>query len=426
MSTGVLLFGSFFILVFLNVPIAASLGIAGIIGLASIGVDFNMVANLMYSSVGKFALLAIPFFILAGTIMEYSGISKRLVNLAQVCVGHRKSGMIAVVVIVSCFFAAISGSGPATVAALGAILIPALTDVGYDKGTSTALMASSGGIGIVIPPSIAFIVYASITDVSVGKMFAGGFIPGIIMGLAFFFAARFASRKNKNIRHPERVEMKDRLPALKDAIWGLLMPVIILGGIYSGVFTPTEAAGVAVVYGLLVGIFIYKEIKIKELWNIFVDSSISSATVMFIIAAASVFAWVLTTSQVAAELSAALMAAASNKYVILLLTNIIFLVAGCFLDANSAFYILIPIMAPVMQAIGVDLIHFGVFITVNMAIGLITPPVGVNLYVGCRVSEITVGEICRKIVPFLIFGIIALLLITYVPILTMIIPNMMG
>lgn len=423
---GVILFVSFFILVFAGVPIAVSLGIAGVLSLVTMGVDLDMVANLMYSAVGKFALLAIPFFILAGTIMEYAGISKRLVALAQVCVGHRKSGMIAVVVIVSCFFAAISGSGPATVAALGAILIPALTDNGYDKGTSTALMAASGGIGIVIPPSIAFVVYASIAGVSVGKMFSGGFIPGIIMGFAFFFAAKFASRRNKNITHPEKVPMKDRWPAIRSAIWGLLMPVIILGGIYGGFFTPTEAAGVAVVYGLFVGLVIYREIKIKQLWNIFVDATISSATVMFIIATASVFAWVLSTSQVAADLSAGMLAMSNSKVVILILTNLIFLVAGCFLDANSAFYILVPIMVPVMNAIGVDLIHFGVFVTVNMAIGLVTPPVGVNLYVGCRVSDITVAEICRKIIPFLVFGVIALLLITYVPIITMFIPNLMG
>lgn len=423
--TGVILFGTFFILVFLNVPIAVSLGLSTLIGLLSSGVSLSMFPSIMYSSVGKFALLAIPFFILAGTIMDYAGISKRLVRLAQVCVGHTKSGMLAVVVIVSCFFAAISGSGPATVAALGAILIPALTDVGYDKGTSTALMCASGGIGIVIPPSIAFVVYASVADVSVGKLFSGGFIPGIIVGLAFFFGAKFASRNNPNVKRMPKASARERWDAFKDSIWGLLMPVIILGGIYGGVFTPTEAAGVAVIYGLFVGIFVYREIKLKQLWNMFVESAVSSATVMYIVACASVFAWILTTSHVASDLSAALLSISSNKIVLLALTNVIFLIAGCFLDANSAFYILVPIMVPVMNAIGVDLIHFGVFITVNMVIGLITPPVGINLYVGCKIADISVSDLCKKIVPMLVSGIVALLIITYIPALTMFLPNLM-
>ncbi len=422
--TAWVLFGVFFLLVFLNVPIAVSLGLSTLIGLGVSGTSLSMFPSIMYSSVGKFALLAIPFFILAGTIMDYSGISKRLVRFAEVCVGHTKSGMLAVVVIVSCFFAAISGSGPATVAALGTILIPALTNAGYDKGISTALMCASGGIGIVIPPSIAFVVYASITGVSVGKLFAGGFIPGIIVGVAFFFAAKISSRNNPNIVQRPKATAKERWKAFKDAIWGLLMPVIILGGIYGGVFTPTEAAGVAVIYGLFVGMVIYREIKIKDLWALFVDSAVSSATVMYIVACASVFAWLLTTSNIASSMSAALLSLTSNKYVILFLINIIFLIAGCFLDANSAFYIMIPIMVPIMNAVGIDPIHFGVFVTVNMAIGLITPPVGINLYVGCKIADLPVAELCKKILPFLLGGIVALLIITYIPSITMLLPNL--
>lgn len=423
--TALVLFGSFFLLVFLNIPIAVSLGLSSLIGLAYSGFGFDMFPSIMYSSVGKFALLAIPFFILAGTIMDYSGISRRLVRLAQVCVGHTKSGMLAVVVIVACFFAAISGSGPATVAALGAILIPAAMDVGYDRGTATGLMCASGAIGIIIPPSIAFVVYASITDVSVGKLFSGGFIPGILVGFAYFLAAKWGSRNNPNIVRRPKASKEERWAAFKDAIWGLLMPVIILGGIYGGIFTPTEAAGVAVVYGFIVGAFVYKEIKISQIKNILIDSAVSSATVMYIIACAAVFAWLLTTSHVASDMSNGLLALSNSKMVVLLATNLIFLVAGCFLDANSAFYILVPIMVPVMNALGVDLIHFGVFITVNMAIGLITPPVGINLYVGCKITDMPVGELCRKIIPFLLAGIIALLLVTYIPQITMFLPNLM-
>lgn len=218
----------------------------------------------------------------------------------------------------------------------------------------------------------------------------------------------------------------ERVAAFKDAIWGLLTPVIILGGIYAGIFIPTEAAGVAVVYGLFVGMFIYKEIKIKDLKKIFIESAVSSATVMMIVAAAAVYAWILTTSQVAVELSTALLSISQNKYVIMGLINIIFLIAGCFLDANSAFYILLPIMIPVLKALNVDLIHAGVFLTVNMAIGQITPPVGVNLYVACNVGEVSVSDICKKITPFLISGIIALLLITYVPQISLFLPGLGG
>lgn len=425
MTAGVL-FGIFFLLVFLNVPIAVSLGLSTLIGLLVSGVDFAMFPSIMYSSIGKFALLAIPFFILAGTIMEYAGISKRLILFAQACVGHTKGGMVIVTVVVACFFAAISGSGPATVAALGSILIPAMVDSGYDKGVSTALMCSSGAIGIVIPPSIAFIVYASISDASVGKLFAGGIIPGLILGSAYAAAAMWASRNNPNIKSQPKLPRHERWKAFKDAFWGLMTPVIILGGIYSGIFTPTEAAGVAVIYGLIVGIFIYKEIKLKELWKLFVDAAVSSATVMYIVACASVFAWLLTTSHIASDLSSALLSVSSNKYVILLLINIIFLIAGCFLDANSAFYIMIPIMIPIMKALSIDPIYFGVFVTVNMAIGLITPPVGINLYVGCNIAKISVAELCRKVVPFMVAGIIALLIVTYIPQIIMFLPNLMG
>ena len=420
---GLILFGSFFVLVFLNVPIAVSLGLSTLIGMKYLNFSFGTFPDTMYTAISKFALLAIPFFILAGSIMDYAGISKRLIRFANVLVGHTKNGLLAVVVIVACFFAAISGSGPASVAALGGILIPALAAAGYDKGLSTALIAASGAIGIVIPPSIAYVVYASISDVSVGQLFMGGIIPGIIVGVCYYFAASIASR-GRDIKRQPKASGKERWSAFKDAIWALLMPVIILGGIYGSIFTPTEAAGVAVVYGLIVGLFIYREIKIKDLWNLFVDSAVSSGTVLYIIASAAVFAYILTTSHLAANLSAALLAISSSKYILLILINVIFLIAGCFLDANSAFYILIPIMMPVVRQVGIDPVHFGVFVTVNLAIGLITPPVGINLYVGARIANLPAGDVIRKIIPFLIAGIIGLLIITYIPAITMLLPNL--
>ena len=418
------LFGLFFLMVFLNVPVAVALGLSSTIGLWVGGFSLTTIADAMYSAIGKFTLLAIPFFILAGVIMEYAGISRRLVRFARVCVGHTKSGLVAVVVLVSCFFAAISGSGPATVAALGAILVPAMVEAGYNVGMSTALMSASGAIGIVIPPSIAFVIYASITGTSIGKLFAAGIIPGILMGLSYVAAAMISSRKDK-IKPQPKASKAEFLAALKDAVWGLLTPVIILGGIYGGIFIATESAGIAIVYGLFVGIFIYKEIRIKDLWKLFVDAAVSSGTVLYIVACASIYAWILSTSHLAADLSARMMTISDNRFVLLLLINLIFLIAGCFLDCSSAFYILVPIVLPVAQAIGVDPIHLGVMLTVNMAIGLITPPVGINLYVGCSISKLPVARICKSILPFVAAGIISLVLIMLVEPISMFLPGLM-
>ncbi|HSK67895.1 MAG TPA: TRAP transporter large permease [Candidatus Limnocylindria bacterium] len=422
---GLILFGVFLLLVFLNVNIAVSLAVSSILTLMYMGERMTMVASSVYTSIGKYALLAIPFFILAGVIMEKAGISKRLIRFARVMVGHRKSGMIAVTVIVCCFFAAISGSGPATVAALGAILIPAMSTSGYNKGVSSALLASSGAIGIIIPPSIAYVVYASITGTSVAKLFMGGWLPGILLGISYVIAARWSSRHNKNIVHDVKHSPKERWAAFKEAVWGLLMPVIILGGIYGGVFTPTEAAGVAVIYGLVIGVFVYREIKLRDLGKLFLDAAVSSATVMFIVACAGLFTYSLSISGAAAAMSNAILSVSSNKLVLMLIINVIFLIAGCFVDANSAFFILMPIVTPIAVLLKLDMVHLGVFLTVNLAIGQITPPVGVNLYAAAAVGNISAGEIIRKITPFIICGIAALLIITYVPQLTLLLVNLL-
>ena len=420
---GVTLFAVFFALVFLNIPIAVALGLSSLTGLYMADFSFAMFPSIIYTAIGRFALLAIPFFILAGTIMEYAGISRRLIRFAYVCVGHRKGGLISVVVVVSCFFAAISGSGPATVAALGGVLIPAMAEAGYDKAMATALISASGGMGIIIPPSIAFVVYASIADVSVGALFSGGFIPGLIVGFAYYLSAMYMARNDTGITRFEKASMKERWLAFKDTFWGLMTPVIILGGIYGGIYTPTEAAGVAVVYGLFVGLFIYKEIKIGDLWKLCVDAAISSGVVMFIVAGASTFAWLLTTTHVASNISSAIMGFGADKVTMLLLINVIFLITGLFLDANSAFYILIPIMMPVITAFKIDPVHFGVFVTVNMAIGLITPPVAINLFVGCNIAQLSMTDVYKKSVPFVVAGVIALLVITFIPEITLFIPR---
>lgn len=426
MSVGIVLVGVFFVLLCLRVPVAAAMGLASIVGMLYSGFGISMFASVFYAAVAKFTLLAIPFFILAGVIMEYAGISRRLINLANACVGHYRGGLAVVTVVVACFFAAISGSGPATVAAIGGVLIPAMKDAGYDKRFATAIVASSGGIGMVIPPSIPFVIYAMLAEQSVGTMFMAGIIPGILMGVAFAVAALLYLRNDKNVIRQEKAPMAKRWEALKDAFWGLMTPVIILGGIYGGVFTPTEAAGVAVVYGLFVGIVIYREIKLKELIKVFIDASVSSAIIMFIMACAGAFTYILTTSGVAAQLSNALLGITSNELILLLIMMLIFMIAGCFVDSASGFYLLMPILLPVVRNMNIPLYAFGVLATVNFAIGQITPPVGSNLFVACNIADVSMKALVSKLWPFLLAGTFSLLLMVFFPQIITFLPNLFG
>ena len=414
------LIGSFFLLLLLDVPVAASMGLAAAFGMLYGGFGLSSVATVFYSAIAKFTMLAIPFFILAGVVMEYAGISKRLVRLANAFIGHKKGGLAVVTVVASCFFAAISGSGPATVAALGGTLIPAMEDDKYDKKFATAVVAASGGIGMVIPPSIPFVIYAMITEVSIGGMFIAGIIPGLVLGAAFAITAILILRKDA------KASGKERWNALKDAFWGILSPIIILGGIYGGFFTPTEAAGVAVVYSLFVGMVIYKEIKIKDLPKIFKKACESSAVIMFIMGSAGAFSWILTTSGLAGILSRGLLSVSSNNAVLLLLITIIFLIAGCFVDSASGFYLLLPIIMPVVYTIGMNPYAFGVLATINFAIGQITPPVGSNLFVACNMANISMKQLVSRVWPFVIAGVIALLIMTYIPQIITFLPKAMG
>ena len=418
------LFLSFAILLLIGAPIAICLGVSSVAAMLVQGAGRPIVTimsslpQLFAASTSKFVLLAIPFFILAGNIMEKAQISKKLIRLAEACVGHTKGGLAIVCVIVACFFAAISGSGPATVAALGLVLIPGMIRSGYSPAFSAALMGCAGAIGVIIPPSITFVVYGSIADTSIGNLFIAGVVPGLLMGVALIIAALLVGRKME-LKSLPKASGKERWEAFKDAFWGLLMPVIILGGIYGGIFTPTEAAAVAVVYGLVVGIFIYKTIRIKELYAILIDSASTTATVMFITAAASLFAYVLTRARLDVAISNGLVnLSGGSTFIFFMIVNVILLIAGCFLDSTSALYIFTPLFVPVAQTLGIDMIHLGVVMIVNLAIGLFTPPVGVNLYVACGVAKVDLKKISRAVVPLLIAALIVLLIITYIPFLS--------
>ncbi|MCR4763051.1 MAG: TRAP transporter large permease [Lachnospiraceae bacterium] len=433
-----ILFISFFVLLLLGVPIAICLGMSAVLALfyaihfvpQYAALSLSIIATNTYTGIAKFLLLAIPFFVLSGNIMAKAGISTRLVKFIDDCVGHRRGGMAIVCVIVACFFGAISGSGPATVAALGAVLIPAMIASGFSPAFSEALMATSSSIAIVIPPSIAFVVYSSIVGTNVGEMFMAGIIPGILMGLALAIVVMVEARKNNIQAAHERRSWGERWKSFREAFWGLLMPVIILGGIYGGIFTPTEAAAVSVVYGLIVGVFIYREVKLKDLFEILIDSAKTSGGIMLIVASASLFSYCCMLFGISQAATQLLQNVAGNQIIFLLIVNIIFLIAGCFIDANSAMYIFIPIMFPVAQALGYNLIAFGIVATVNLAIGQVTPPVGVNLFVamGLKVPnaagktgsedeyhKVTLPMISKAVVPMIIACLIVLALITYIP-----------
>ena len=434
------MFAIFFLLIFINLPVAFSLGIAAIIvllldsGWSSLG----LLPSIMYSSISSFTLLAIPFFVLAGVIMGYSGISNRLIDFAYLAFGHRKNGIVIVTIVAAFFFSAISGSGPATVAAMGAILIPALVKNGFKAHSASALVASSGSLGIILPPSIAFIVFGVIASdfisISIGRLFIAGIVPGILLALSLLIASMIVNKKNQQLQREneeiaitvEKARGVEVLKAFLKASLGLLIPVIILGGIYSGIFTPTEAAVVAVFYSLVVGFFFYRELKFQHIPKILVDASVQSAVIMLIIGVASLFSYIITTQKIAASLTSTILQLTTNPLILLLLVAVILFIVGAFIDTISAFYIFIPLLMPVLLEVGVDPTTIGVMMTVGLAIGLFTPPVGLNLFVASGISGVSSESIVRGIGPYLIASILVLLLVMYFPAISNTLPNLLG
>lgn len=413
------LFISLVVFIFLNIPISISLGLSSVLALIASGSPLGVIPSMMQATVQKFSLLTIPLFVLAGVLMDKGGISKRLINLADSMMGPVHGGLGYISVICALFFAAISGSGTATVAAMGSILIPAMVKQGYDAGFSSALSAISGSLGTVIPPSITFIIYGMITGESISDLFLAGIVPGIIFALILCLTVLYYSVKNDWKGDTERSSGKEILKAFLNALPGFLSPVIVLGGIYSGIFTPTEAAAVAVIYSFIVGKFIYKELDFSAIKETLFSTAKTTGIIFLIIMNAGIFSWVLTQQGIATKLTELAIGFTDNKYIMLIIINIVFLMAGCVMDNTSALYILVPIIMPIAKALGIDMIHLGVILVLNLSIGQVTPPVGPNLYVAADIGKVKFEEICRRMVPLLLMSLLALLCITYIPALSL-------
>lgn len=412
----VLLFGYFIVLLILGVPIAFSLGLAGlmtVVGADTLPADY--LASVAFTAIDNFPIMAIPFFIAAGIFMGAGGLSERLLKLADALVGGLPGGMALAAIATCMFFAAISGSGPATVAAIGTLTIPAMVERGYDRLFAAAVVAAAGAIGVMIPPSNPFVVYGIAGQASVGKLFLAGIIPGILTGLVLMLTTYVIARKRG-----WRGERKDHWfrqvgTAAWQAKWALLVPIIVLGGIYGGIMTPTEAAAIAALYGLLVGIFVYRELTITRICTCCREAASTSAVIIVLMAMASIFGNVMTLENVPERIATAIMAFTHNKLAILLLVNLLLLWVGTFMEALAAIVILTPILLPLALKVGVDPIHFGVIMVVNLAIGFVTPPVGVNLFVACGITGEKISQVSRAAVPFLVAMLLVLLAITYIP-----------
>ena len=413
----------FFVFLLIAIPISVSLGLVAVLpGVfdPSFTASASYVIRSMFGGIDSFPLLAVPMFILSGIIMARGGISKRLFDLFSYFIGKRTAGLPCAAVITCLFYGAISGSGIATVAAVGSMTIPLLVELGYDKKFCTALVAVAGSLGVIIPPSIPFIMYGMASGASVSDIFLAGIVPGILIGLllmvyAVFYCKKHGEDKEKIAAEINQLHAKGFIGVFKESFFAILSPVIILGCIYTGIASPTEAAVISVFYSLVVSLFIYKSMKFKDIWGIMVEGVRTYAPILFILAASIAFSRVLTLMRVPQSISAWILGNFHNKIVILLVINIFLLIVGMVMDTTPAILILTPILLPIVTAIGMNPIHFGVMMVVNLAIGFVTPPIGVNLFVASSLTDIPVMKIAQKAMPLIICFLIALLLITFIP-----------
>lgn len=412
----VFLFVSLAVMLALSVPIFVALcGSVAATFLLFNDMDLVVILQRMFAGINKFSLMSIPLFVLAANLMGEGGISKRIINLANAFVGHIPGGLGMTAIVASLFFGAISGSSPATVVAIGALLYPALLEKGYSPSFAAGVITAAGSLGIIIPPSVNMIVYGTVTGASVGTLFIAGFGAGIIYALTFMVYTLIYAKRHPEIVREKKTTWGERFTALKESIWGMGIPVIILGGIYGGVFTPTEAAAVAAVYAIFVSLVIYREMDLKGFFLCVQKSAITTIQVMILLAAASVFAWILTSEGITVAIANAVLSVSDQKVVLLLMMNIVLLIAGMFLDGASITTILGPLFLPIAVSAGVDTVHLGIIMVVNAAIGMFTPPFGLNLFVASSITKQPMLKVAKGALPFIFMSLIALLLVTYVP-----------
>jgi tripartite ATP-independent transporter DctM subunit len=420
----IVLVGTFVVLLILGAPIAIGLGAASLIYLVFLSdIPLLVISHRLASSLEAFTVMAIPFFILAGTLMNTGGITKRLVNLAMKTVGHLTGALGHTTVVTNMVMAGMSGSAVADAAGTGMILIKAMTDEGYEPKTAAGIVAASATIGPIIPPSIPMVLYGAMAGVSVGGLFIAGIIPGILMGISLMIVMYFIARKRGYPRYT-RTSIREWLVALKEAGFALFLPIVIVGGILGGFFTPTEAAAVAVIYALILGLFVYREFGWRDLPRIFEEAVTTTAVVMFIFVMATVFAWLMSVEKIPELATDAILGVSSSPGVVLLILNIALLIAGCLLDPTPILLITVPVLAPMITKVGIDPIHFGVVLVLNLMIGLLTPPLGMNLFVVCRIAKIPFGDSVIGVAPFIVPLVIVLIMITYIPIITLWLPRL--
>jgi C4-dicarboxylate transporter, DctM subunit len=421
--TTLILFVGLFAFLALGMPVAISLGLSSLITIFFFSQDSLASMSIkLFETSEHYTLLAIPFFVLAGNLMSTGGVARRMVTFAISAVGHMRGGLAIASILACMLFAAVSGSSPATVVAIGSIVIAGMVKNGYTKEFAAGVICNAGTLGILIPPSIVMVVYAAVTEVSVGRLFMAGVVPGLLLG-AMLMAAVWWRAGKLQLTPPPKAPLREVLKALRESMWGLALLVIIMGGIYGGVFTPTEAAAVSAVYALFVAVVIYRDIGFKQLPEVFLESSKTTVMLMFIVANALLFAHVLTTERIPQTIAEHILAVGMSPWMFLIIVNVLLLVAGAFMEPTGVILILAPILFPIASHLGIDPIHLGVIMVVNMEIGMVTPPVGLNLFVTAGVTKMNLMQVTRAALPWLSVLLVFLVMITYIPAITLALPN---
>jgi len=417
------LFALLFALMLIGVPVGVALGLSSLLTILLFAQDSLASLSLkLFETSEQYTLLAIPFFILGGTFLTTGGVAKRMIRFANACIGHMRGGLAMASVMACMLFAAVSGSSPATVVAVGSIVIAGMERAGYPRPFAAGVICNAGTLGILIPPSIVMVVYAAATETSVGKLFMAGVIPGIVLGLMLMVAIYARARVIK-LKTQERAPLREVLQSGRDSMWGLLLIVIILGGIYGGVFTPTEAAAVAAVYAFVIAVFVYKDIGLKQVPHVLRDAAKVTVMLMFIVANALLFAHVLTTERIPQQIAEAIVGSGMAAWQFLLVVNVLLLIAGMFMEPTGIILILAPILFPIATQLGIDPVHLGIIMVVNLEIGMVTPPIGLNLFVTAGITNMSIMQVARAALPWTAVLLLFLAIVTYVPWMSLVLPN---